>query len=312
MRKIIFFCLAASALILAGCADKPAVAVDETALNADFAAIISAMESGDEAAALEAMEAYDEKYDTSLALEMAPRMNSIRSYFSSGGSNYTPLTDMPFNVDGAVYLSGGGESLVSAVIDWVAPDTFPGAYYHGAVLDMDKFDPNNLSAASLQTAVEKGAGWESAADWQNQVNACVLKPSFSVDKARLDTAQVNINYYCDLPDSKQDYGFFKGAVNIFDIVTKDDNYTWYCTKVVWRMWKDYGIDVDSNDLRIDFTKSGLYSLVKAYYSVLYFYSSSKRDKAIKDYIADARAKIVLAEEILCSPYLSKVYEKIRK
>ncbi len=312
MRRVWVCALAALALFLAGCANQGAGPVDEAELDADFAAVMDAMATGDGAASLEAMRAYDEKYGTSLAAEMAPRMTEARSLFSSGGSDYDPLTDMPFNVDGAVYLSGGGDSAVSAIIDWVAPDTFPGAYYHGAVLDLDKFDPNNLSAASLETAVEKGAGWESAWDWQRQVNACVLNPSFAVNASRLNSAQSAIAYYCNLPDSQQDYGFFKGTINIFDIVTKPDNYTWYCTKVAWRVWSAYGIDIDSNDPRIDFTKSGLYSLVKAYYSVKYFYSSSKRKKAINDYIADARAKIVLSEEILCSPYLTKAYEAIRK
>ena len=73
-----------------------------------------------------------------------------------------------------------------------------------------------------------------------------------------------------------------------------------------------GVDIDSNSSAVDFTKSGLYSLVKTYYNTLYFYSSSKANNAINAYVTDTRAKIVLAEEILLSPKLTKVYEKIRE
>jgi len=108
-----------------------------------------------------------------------------------------------------------------------------------------------------------------------------------------------------------EYGFFKNYVNIFNVVTKADNYTWYCTKVVWRMWNDYGIDIDSNSDEIDYTNSGLYSLIKAYYTARYPFSSSKRSAAISAYIESTRKTIVLAEEIMCSPYLTKVYELIQ-
>jgi hypothetical protein len=298
-------------LVLSGCANQSVKAVDETKVNSDFQAILTAMNSGDSAAASRAMAAYDAAYGTTMSKDFASNFDSS-ARLSSGTSSYPELTDMPFTVDGAVYLSGGGDSVVSKVIDWVSPKNFPGGYFHGAALDLDKFDPNNLSAASLETAVTKGAGWQSASDWRKEVNACVLVPNFAVDKAKLDAAQKDVAYYCDLPSDKEEYGFFKNYVNIFNVVTKEDTYTWYCTKVAWKVWKDYGIDIDSNSSQVDFTKSGLYSLVKAYYNTLYFYSSSKANAAMTSYISDAKQKIVFAEEIMCSPYLTKVYEKIRK
>ena len=42
------------------------------------------------------------------------------------------------------------------------------------------------------------------------------------------------------------------------------------------------------------------------------YNSKKKNEAINDYIATAKKNIVLAEEILLSPYFNKVYENIRE
>ena len=67
----------------------------------------------------------------------------------------------------------------------------------------------------------------------------------------------------------------------------------------------------TNDPRVDFTSSGLYGIAKAYYSAIYFWSSSKAKAALASYISDAKTKIVMAEEIMLSPYLTKVYEVIR-
>ena len=209
-------------------------------------------------------------------------------------------------------MSGGTDGAVSSVISWVAPKNFPGGYYHGAVLDLDKFDPNNLGSAALETAVAKGAGWESAEDWMQKVNVAVLVPNFVPNQQKLNTAQQAAAYYCNLPGDQQKYGFFKNYVDVFNVVTKEDTYWWYCTKVVWYMYKNYGIDVDSNDTRVDFKTSGLYSLVKAYYNVRYFFNSSKVNAAVNAYINDTRGKIVMAEEILLSPLLTKVYEAIRE
>ena len=307
-RMLAVAALAAAVLLAASCAAEAPVdeAAYEAQVDADFEAVVATLGTAD---AARAFAAFDEKYGTSLSVDFSDRLAAPR--FSSGGSDYAELLDMPFNVDGAVYLSGGGEGLVSSVIGWVAPKSLPGGYYHGAALDLDKFDPNNLEAASLQTAISKGAGYESAYDWQRQVNACVLNPAFTVNRTRLNAAQSVIDYYCDPDNTDMSYGFFEGYVNIFNLVEKESNDWWYCTKTVWRMYDQYGVDVDSDSPAVDFTASGLYSLVKAYYNARYFYSSSKAKAAIAAYIADARETIVMAEEIMLSPYLTKVYEAIR-
>ncbi len=310
MKKCMIAVTLAAAVMLVAASCAVEAPVDELAyeaqVDADFEAVVATLGTAD---AARAFAGFDEKYGTSLSVDFAEQLSAPR--FSSGGTNYAELLDMPFAVDGAVYLSGGGEGLVSSVIGWVAPKSLPGGYYHGAVLDLDKFDPNNLEAASLQTAIAKGAGYESAYDWQRQVNACVLNPVFTVNRTRLNSAQSAIDYYCDPDNTDMSYGFFEGYVNIFNLVEKESNDWWYCTKTVWRMYDRYGIDVDSNSPRVDFSDSGLYSLVKAYYNARYFYSSSKAKAAIAAYIADARRTIVMAEEIMLSPYLSKVYEAIR-
>lgn len=308
---------------LAGCAPSlgPAVGAtpslgpvptDEAAAQAqaqtDFAWVMELWGSAD---AVARAQAFDAKYGTQLAAEAQAVVPAPKPRLSGGGSNYPTLT-LPFSVNGAVYLAGGGDSLVSSVIGWAAPKNLAGAYVHGAALELSKFDPANLAAPALQTAVTKGAGYESANDWQSNVNVCVLNPNFTVDSAKLNAAQAQEDYYCNLPSGQQAYGFFKGYVDIFDVVAKDDTYWWYCTKVVWDMWHRYGIDLDTNDPRVDFTSSGLYGLAKAYYSAIYFWSSSKANAALASYINDTKSKIVMAEEIMLSPYLNKVYEVIRK
>jgi len=315
MKRVFLLLLAGAALALSGCANQELATNDEATVNSDFQAVIKTLGTSDAKAAFKA---YDAKYGTSLSSDFAGQLaeegKPSARFASSGGSgsSYPEQTQMPFSVDGAVYLSGGGDSVVSKVIDWVSPKNFPGGYFHGGALDLDKFDSTNLDAPSIETAVSKGAGWQSARDWRKEVNACVLVPNFPVDAAKLNAAQKDIAHYCDLPSDQEEYGFFKNYVNIFNVVTKEDNYTWYCTKVAWRVWKDYGIDIDSNDSRVDFTKSGLYSLVKAYYTAMHPFSESKRNAAMSAYITDAKQKIVFAEEIMCSPYLTKAYELIQK
>jgi len=309
--------VSAIALLLASCAPAAgpslgAVPSDEEATQkeaqADFAWVMQAWGTQDSIARAQE---YDAKYGTALQAEAVASLPPAKPRLSGGGSGYPVLADMPFSVDGAVYLAGGGDSLVSSVIGWVAPKNLAGGYVHGASLELSKFDPANLSAPALQTAVTKGAGYESANDWRSDVNVCVLNPNFAVDKARLNAAQAQEDYYCNLPAGQQAYGFFKGYVDIFNVVTKEDTYWWYCTKVVWDMWHRYGIDLDTNDPRVDFTSSGLYGIAKAYYSAIYFWSSSKAKAALASYISDAKTKIVMAEEIMLSPYLTKVYEVIR-
>ncbi len=324
MKKVIFAVFALSVLFM-GCSqniagrsnskaiiaqgEEPAdVAGWEADVDADFKAVMEALGTAKQKAAISE---FDAKYGTDISSEVFGLTDSARASSKSSG-NYPALTDMPFAVDGAVYLSGGTSDLVGTVIDWVSPKTFPGSYYHGAVLDLDKYDPNNEDNYCLETAITKGAGYESATEWRNKVNARVLYPNSSLNKSKLDAAQAYMDYYCDMNNKNMEYGFFKNTVDIFNVVTKEDLYTWYCTKVVWHVYNKYGIDIDSNSDQIDFTTSGLYSIVKAYYSVKYFYSSSKKNKAINDYMASAKKNIVLAEEILCSPYFHSVYERIRE
>ena len=322
MKKILFLVSVIAVALAVSC--KSAVSTDMTAVdmtkaptdvaaweaqvNADFQPVLDSLGTDN---AAPAMSAFDGKYGSSLVRDFNSQI-SRQARFSSGPSSYPTLTDMPFNRDGAVYLSGGSADLVGSVIGWVAPKNLPGSYFHGAALDLNKYDPNNLDAPSLETAILKGAGYETANDWRGKVNACVLNPNFSVNQASLDSAQSALDYYCKPSNTNMQYGFFKGYVNIFNVVTKEDTYYWYCTKVVWSIYNRMGVDIDSNSSAVDFTKSGLYSLVKTYYNTLYFYSSSKANNAINAYVTDTRAKIVLAEEILLSPKLTKVYEKIRE
>ena len=327
-----FLLITAAAVVLMGCSNnlpvedsnnkkdviasgvEPAdVAAWEAEVDADFAAVLAALGTDDEVIALAD---FDAKYGTDMA-KTGARFASARaaragSSGKSGSSKYPAMTNMPFNKDGAVYISGGTDDLVGSVIDWVSPKTLPGSYYHGAVLDLDKYDPNNESVYCLETAISKGAGYETATDWRNKVNASVLNPKYSMNKSQLDAAQNYMNQYCRMDNKNMEYGFFKNTVNIFNVVTKADTYTWYCTKVVWWVYDKYGWDIDSNSSRIDWTTSGLYTIVKDYYAVRYFYSSKKKNAAINDYIATAKQNIVLAEEILLSPYFTKVYENIRE
>ncbi len=293
------------ALLAASCGMQAVGTVDEAALDADFAKVIESLGTPEAEAA---MAAFDAKYGSTLTADFSDKLARARS---GGSDDFPPLTDLPFDGDGDVYLSGGGKDLVGTVIGWVAPKSLPGGFFHGGALDLDKFDPNNLDAPIVETAVPKGAGYESANQWMRKANVCLLKPTFAVDKAKLDAAQRAVAYYCDLPEGQQAYGFFRNYVDLGNVVTKEDRYWWYCTKVAWEVYKDYGIDIDSNDPRVDFTKSGLYDLVKTYYYTKYFYNWSKAKAAINAYIQDARYKIVMAEEIMCSPYFAKVYETIR-
>ena len=326
MRRIYLF-VAMGAILFAGCTKNIAynseskLSVIEAGVepedvdawnaevDADFEKVMQALGTDDEVAV---MQEFDAKYGTSMASESARFASARASSGKSGSSKYPKMTDMPFNVDGAVYISGGTDDLVGTVIDWVSPKTLPGSYYHGAVLDLDKYDKYNEDGLCLETAVTKGAGYESPNDWRGKVNACVLNPKYSITKSKLDYAQNYMDQYCRMDNKNMEYGFFKNTVNIVNVVTKADTYTWYCTKVVWWVYNLYGWDIDSNSNLIDWTTSGLYTIVKDYYAVRYFYSSSKRKAAINEYLADAKKNIVLAEEIVLSPYFNKVYENIRE
>lgn len=255
---------------------------------------------------------FDSKYGTKFGEEFTINKNIYYSKMKlSNGSNYAPLTDLPIQKDGSVYLSGGNDGAVSLIITFVAPKATNGKYFHGASLDINKFDPTNLDSQCFHTAILKGAGYESPNEWMRKPNVIVLNPAITLNQTSLNNAQNALDYYCSPSNKNMKYGFFKDYANIFSIVTKEDNYYWYCTKVVWRIYNLMGIDIDSNSNYIDWTTSGLYSMVKSYYYTVYFYNTSKAKQKLDEYINNAKKTIVLAEEIYFSPYFTKVYEKIR-
>ncbi|MCX8058490.1 MAG: hypothetical protein N3A58_03645 [Spirochaetes bacterium] len=255
---------------------------------------------------------FDSKYNSNLSSDFRKLKTENLNRFSGNNNNYPLLTDLPFDIDGAIYLSGGSSDPVSTVIAYIAPLSTPGKYYHGGALDLNKFDPSNLQVPCIQTAVAKGAGYETAYDWMSKVNVTVLKLKNNVNQTSLNNAQNAMHYYCKPENTNMQYGFFKSYVNVAQIVTKDDNYYWYCTKVVWRLYNILGIDLDSNSSLIDWTKSGLYNAVKTYYFTVYFYDKAKAQQKLNEYINYAKYNIVLAEEIYLSPLVQKIYEKIRK
>ncbi|OHD10752.1 MAG: hypothetical protein A2086_09425 [Spirochaetes bacterium GWD1_27_9] len=255
---------------------------------------------------------FDGKYGTSVYNDFAEYKNTnSKVYSSTGTSSYPALTNLPINKDGAVYLSGGNDGAVSIIISYVSPKATPGKFYHGAVLDINKFDPTNLEGLCFQTAILKGAGFEKPIEWMKKPNVAVLNPNVTLDTVKLNNAQTALDYYCNPNNTNMKYGFFKDYVNIFSLVEKSDNYYWYCTKVVWRVYNLMGFDIDSNTSKVDWTTSGIYSLAKSYYNVRYFYSSSTAQAKLNEYINNAKKTIVLAEEIYFSPYLTKIYEVVR-
>ncbi|MBN2737755.1 MAG: hypothetical protein JXR70_12295 [Spirochaetales bacterium] len=256
-----------------------------------------------------ALENFDAKYDSNLADDFKASVQS--SKLTDPIKNLPLIENLPINKDGDVYLSGGVNSLVNYLIDWVGPNVTEGNYNHGAILDLNKFDPTNLDGPCFHTAVLKGAGFETPMNWKKKQNVSVFTSKTALNAAALNSAQSAMDYYCNPNNTNQSYGFFKNKVDFFSLVTKEDNYWWYCTKVIWRIYNDLGINIDSDTSAIDWTKSGLYSVVKAYYKVRYFWSSSKAKKALNDYIDKARKTIVLAEEIYFSNQLSKKFEIIR-
>jgi hypothetical protein len=254
------------------------------------------------------LSAFDAKYGSDCAGDFEKSSTPVSRISTS--SDYPPLADLPIAHDGDVYLSGGVSDAVSAVITWVAPNVTRGNYVHGAVIDTNKFDPTNLDCACFQTAVASGAAYETPNEWMRKPNVAVMTPAFSVNNSSLQSSQAAVDAYCSgsIPTS---YGFFKNMVDITSQVTKSDNSYWYCTKTVWRVYNGMGVDIDSNSPLIDWTTSGLYSVVKAYYKTIYFWSPSLANKKLNEYIANTRSNLVLAEEIYYSPLLNKIYETIR-
>ncbi len=257
------------------------------------------------------LEEFDSRYSGGLSRDFSAVRAARQDRLSGGDGGIDPHTDLPFDTDGAVYLSGGSEGMVSTVIDWVAPTVTEGAYFHGAVLDQDKFDPTNYEALCLQTAIVKGAGYETPQNWMyEKANVTVMEPQGSMDLAGLGAAQDSMHQYCRPENTDMQYGFFENYVDVSSLVDKADNYYWYCTKVVWRVYDALGYDIDSNAAEVDWTTSGLYDVVNTYYKARYWYNWGKAAQKTQEYIQNARDTMVLAEEILFSPHLNQVYEDI--
>lgn len=257
----------------------------------------------------EFLEDFDRKYNSNLREDFERHMAIAKTRIGAVTS-YAPLADLPLSADGAVYLSGGGTDAINSLITWVAPNVTPAQYVHGAILDLNKFDPTNLDKICLQTAVADGANYETPMNWMTKPNVAVMVPAVALNQTLLNSAQATMDQYCNKSISTK-YGFFKNMVNIFSVVSKSDNTYWYCTKVPWRVYNAMGINIDSNSPLIDWTTSGLYGVVKAYYSTIYFWSASKARAKLNEYIANTKDTIVLAEEIYFSPMMSKVYEARR-
>ena len=311
-------------LFLTGCSDVnqlPQPADEQTVkaeLNSELARIMACYQKAlltDNPAAVDdlikVLNSFDKKYNSSLAEKFKGFLAQNQSRLTEPIVDFPPLTNLPIKTDGDVYLSGGANSLAGFLIDWVSPNVTAGNYNHGAVLDLDKFDPTDLEAPCFQTALEKGAAYETPQHWMTKQNVAVLSSVTALNKTALDAAQKTMDYYCDPGNTNMQYGFFKDYINFFDMVEKNDNYYWYCTKTVWRVYNSMGIDIDSNTALIDWTTSGLYDVVKTFYNVIYFWSKKRATQALQDFINNARNTIVLSEEIYYSPHLKLYYEVIR-
>jgi len=242
--------------------------VEEETLNTEVSKLFElyarAFQDGDEKVEEEfenLLQEYDKKYNSDLYENFMTEKNAAIDRLASDGS-YSPIRSLPFSKDGAVYLSGGYEGVLSVIITYVSPKSTRGKYYHAATLDLDRFDPTNLDSPCLHSSIIKGAGFETPNQWMRKPNVAVLYPRSYIDKNKLDLSQKKMDYYCDAGNINMRYGFFKNFANIFSATTKEDNYWWYCTKVVWRVYKDLGIDLDTNSALIDWSSSGLYNFVK--------------------------------------------------
>lgn len=264
--------------------------IDDTQLLSEFEGALRAF---DDAYGSNVMEVYD---------QVKERVN--QEVFT----DLPPLTDIPMTTDGAIYLSGGVSNATSIIINFLNPKTSTGAYSHGAVLDLEKYSGNPDVSCFLTTDID-GAGYETLADWQSRPNVAVMEVTGGVDEAALDDAQAVIDEYCSKTLSSS-YGFFENAVDFTSPVSKEDNEWFYCTKVVWRIYDEMGIDIDSNTDTINWKNSGLYSLVEGYYRILYWDAATANQK-IDEYINEVGQTLVLAEEIYASDLLTKVYENIR-
>jgi len=291
--------------------------VEEETLNTEVSKLFElyarAFQDGDEKVEEEfenLLQEYDKKYNSGLYENFMTEKNAAIDRLASDGS-YSPIRSLPFSKDGAVYLSGGYEGVLSVIITYVSPKSTRGKYYHAATLDLDRFDPTNLDSPCLHSAIIKGAGFETPNQWMRKPNVAVLYPRSYIDKNKLDLSQKKMDYYCDAGNINMRYGFFKNFANIFSATTKEDNYWWYCTKVVWRVYKDLGIDLDTNSALIDWSSSGLYNFVKSYYKTIYFYDQELAAYKLENYITDIKKTLIVADELYYSPFLYRSFEIIR-
>jgi len=291
--------------------------VEEETLNTEVSKLFElyarAFQDGDEKVEEEfenLLQEYDKKYNSDLYENFMTEKNAAIDRLASDGS-YSPIRSLPFSKDGAVYLSGGYEGVLSVIITYVSPKSTQGKYYHAATLDLDRFDPTNLDSPCLHSAIIKGAGFETPNQWMRKPNVAVLYPRSYIDKNKLDLSQKKMDYYCDAGNINMRYGFFKNFANIFSATTKEDNYWWYCTKVVWRVYKDLGIDLDTNSALIDWSSSGLYNFVKSYYKTIYFYDQELAAYKLENYITDIKKTLIVADELYYSPFLYRSFEIIR-
>ena len=256
---------------------------------------------------------FDNKYNSNLYNDYRERLSeyTITRSGSDESAAYPVLTDLPVSVDGAVYVSGGKYDMTSAAIDTISPFATNAHYFHAGALDLDKHDPTNLEAMSIQSGGGKGAYYESVYAWSRTANVAVLNPKLQFSQAQLDQAQAYMDHYCKPENTGMSYGFFQNTVNFFNPVTKEDNYYWYCTKVVWRIYQQLGYDIDSNTDKIDWSNSSLYTMSKAYFYARYFYSPSTAESEMNKLMQHLKTTLILAEEVYFSPDFTLVYEAIR-
>lgn len=267
------------------------------------------------------LDAFDEEYGSDIKEAFIEFTATYEQNFPTNLPDHE--TPVPFDTDGAIYLSGGVSKEANIIINFLNPNSSEGGYAHGAVFDLDKYE--NDESLCFPTADEYGAGYDTPGDWKDEVNVAILIPKEQVlDQTAVNTAQTALEVYCDAAEGtdareQQHYGFFKSTADIFEFVEKDmttDDSYWYCTKVVWNIYNKIGIemgidmDIDSNSDTIDWTQSGLYSIIKAYYYSRYWDTTVANQK-IDEYMQKAKTSLVLAEEIYKSPLLEKIYESIR-
>ncbi len=254
---------------------------------------------------------YDKKYNSNLYEEFNLDSFGVKTK-ASGGSDLEPNYDLPFEIDGAIYLKGGDTGLLSSALIFGSPTVTEGQYFHSGVLDIDLFDPSNLEMPCIQSAnPPKGSEYETPMKWMESRNVAIMVSKNEIDKESMDNAQLEMDYYCNEENQDTSYSFFYSYVNLAKPVPKDDMNVWYCNKVPWKLYNSIGIEIDSNSNQVDWTDCGLYTVVKTYYYARYWYNWGKARKAINEYMDYVKEELIIAEEIYFSDNLEKVYEDIR-